>query len=99
MQRYPNVTIKRVAKSFEDLTTTLKLAVSGDKAPDVVEANQGRPTMGQLVKGGLLRPLDAYAKAYGWADRWSPVLLDLNRFSDHGTDFGKGSLYGVSQMG
>ena len=79
--RYPNVTIKRVAKSFTDLNTTLKLAVSGDKAPDVVQANQGRPVMGALVKGGLLRPLDAYADAYGWADRYPPVLLDLNRFS------------------
>ena len=58
-EKYPNVTIKRVAKSFTDLNTTLKLAVSGDKAPDVVQANQGRPTMGQLVKGGLLRPMDA----------------------------------------
>src|SRR5215218_3712513 len=63
-QKYPNVKIKRVAKSFDDLNTTLKLAVSGDKAPDVVQANQGRPVMGQLVKGGLLTPLDAYADAY-----------------------------------
>src|SRR3954469_15286273 len=53
--KYPNVKIKRVAKSFDDLNTTLKLAVSGSKAPDVVEANQGRQVMGQLVKGGLLR--------------------------------------------
>jgi raffinose/stachyose/melibiose transport system substrate-binding protein len=98
-ERYPNVTIKRVAKSFEDLNTTLKLAVSGDKAPDVVQANQGRPVMGQLVKGGLLRPLDAYAEAYGWADRYSKVLLDLNRFSDDAAEFGSGGLYGLSQMG
>ncbi len=98
-ERYPNVTIKRVAKSFEDLNTTLKLAVSGDKAPDVVQANQGRPVMGQLVKGGLLRPLDAYADAYGWADRYSKVLLDLNRFSDDAAEFGSGGLYGLSQMG
>jgi raffinose/stachyose/melibiose transport system substrate-binding protein len=97
--RYPNVTIKRVAKSFTDLNTTLKLAVSGDKAPDVVQANQGRPTMGALVKGGLLRPLDAYAAAYGWADRYPPVLLDLNRFSVDGRTFGAGKLFGVSQMG
>src|SRR5215218_6305499 len=34
-EKYPNVTIKRVAKSFTDLNTTLKLAVSGPKAPDV----------------------------------------------------------------
>jgi raffinose/stachyose/melibiose transport system substrate-binding protein len=98
-EKYPNVTIKRVAKSFEDLNTTLKLAVSGSKAPDVVQANQGRPVMGQLVKGGLLLPLDAYADAYGWSDRYSSVLLDLNRFSDDGKQFGQGSVYGLSQMG
>jgi raffinose/stachyose/melibiose transport system substrate-binding protein len=98
-EKYPNVTIKRVAKSFTDLNTTLKLAVSGSKAPDVVQANQGRPVMGQLVKGGLLRPMDAYADAYGWADRWSKTLLDLNRFSPDGRQFGSGNLYGVSQMG
>jgi raffinose/stachyose/melibiose transport system substrate-binding protein len=97
--KYPNVTIKRVAKSFTDLNTTLKLAVSGDKAPDVVQANQGRQVMGTLVKGGLLRPLDGYAEAYGWADRYSPVLLDLNRFSSDAATFGDGDLYGVSQMG
>ena len=98
-ERYPNVTIKRVAKSFTDLNTTLKLAVSGDKAPDVVQANQGRPVMGQLVKGGLLRPLDGYAEAYGWADRYAPLLLDLNRFSPDGAEFGAGRLFGLSQMG
>jgi raffinose/stachyose/melibiose transport system substrate-binding protein len=97
--KYPNVTIKRVAKSFTDLKTTLKLAVSGPKAPDIVEANQGRPDMGQMVKGGLLRPLDGYAKAYGWPSRWAKTLLDLNRFSADGKQFGSGNLYGVSQMG
>jgi raffinose/stachyose/melibiose transport system substrate-binding protein len=98
-QKYPNVTIKRVAKSFTDLNTTLKLAVSGPKAPDVVEANQGRPIMGELVKAGLLRPLTDYAKLYGWNDRYSSLLLDLNKFSADGKEFGSGDLYGLSQMG
>jgi raffinose/stachyose/melibiose transport system substrate-binding protein len=98
-ERYPNVTIKRVAKSFTDLNTTLKLAVSGDRAPDVVQANQGRPVMGQLVKGRLLRPLDSFARAYRWGERYSDVLLDLNRFSADGDAFGSGNLYGLSQMG
>jgi raffinose/stachyose/melibiose transport system substrate-binding protein len=97
--QYPNVKINRVAKSFTDLQTTLKLAVSSNKAPDIVQANQGRPIMGQLVKGGLLKPLDTYADAYGWNDRWSETLLDLNRFSADGTQFGSGNLYGVSQVG
>jgi raffinose/stachyose/melibiose transport system substrate-binding protein len=97
--KHPNVTIKRTAKSFEDLQATLKLAVSSNKAPDVVQANQGRPVMGQLVKGGLLKPMDGYAKIFGWQDRWAKTLLDLNRFSPDGKQFGSGSLYGVSQMG
>jgi len=98
-QKYPNVTINRVAKSFDDLQKTIKLAVSSSKAPDVVEANQGRPIMGELVKAGLLRPLTDYAKVYGWEDRYSPLLLDLNKFSSDGKDFGSGDLYGLSQMG
>ncbi|HEV3002782.1 MAG TPA: extracellular solute-binding protein [Solirubrobacteraceae bacterium] len=97
--KYPNVKIKRVAKSFEDLNTTLKLAVSGPKAPDVVQANQGLGVMGQLVKAKLLRPVDDYAKAFGWADRYPSLLLDLNRFEPGGTTFGSGDLYGLSQMG
>jgi raffinose/stachyose/melibiose transport system substrate-binding protein len=98
-EQYPNVTIKRVARSFEDLNKTLKLAVSGPDAPDVVQANQGRPVMGTLVKGGLLEPLDPYAEAFGWGDRYSELLLDLNRFSSDGNTFGDGNLYGLSQMG
>jgi len=98
-EQYPNVTIKRVAKSFEDLNKTLKLAVSGEKAPDVVQANQGRPIMGALVKGGLLKPLDPYVEPFGWEERFSPLLLDLNRFSSDGASFGEGNLYGLSQMG
>ncbi len=97
--KYPNVKIKRVARSFTDLQKTLKVAINGNNPPDVVEANQGRPIMGALVKAGILRPLDPYAKAYGWADRYSPTLLDLNRFSSDGKTFGDGNLYGLSQMG
>ena len=55
--------------------------------------------MGALVKGGLLTPLDDYAEAYGWGDRYSATLLDLNRFSADGKEFGTGNLYGLSQMG
>src|SRR5262249_29135335 len=60
--KYPNVTIKRVNRDFSQLKTLLKLAISGPNAPDVVEANQGWPDMGQLVKAGLLLPLNNFAK-------------------------------------
>ena len=39
--KYPNVTLKRVSRSFDDLKTTLRLALSGNEPPDVVEANHG----------------------------------------------------------
>lgn len=99
MAKYPNVTIKRKAKSFEDLNNTLKLAVSGPKPPDVVQANQGLGTMGVLVKGKLIRPVDDYAKIYGWADRYPETLLNLNKFEQGGNKFGSGELYGLSQQG
>lgn len=99
MAKYPNVKIERTAKSFEDLLKTVKLAVSGPDAPDIVQANQGRGTMGEMVKAGLIRPITDYAKVYGWEDRYSPTLLALNSFSSDGKEFGSGDLYGLSQMG
>lgn len=99
MAKYPNVKIRRVAKSFDDLNTTLKLAVSGPDAPDVVQANQGLGVMGQLVRARLLRPMDDYAQVYDWDARYPRLLIDLNRFEPDGTTFGSGDLYGLSQMG
>ncbi len=54
--KYPNVTIKRVSRSFSDLQKTLRLALSGGNPPDVVEANQGYGVMAALVKAGALTP-------------------------------------------
>ena len=86
-EQYPNVTIKRVARSFEDLNKTLKLAVSGPNAPDVVQANQGRPVMGTLVKGGLLRAARPVRRGVRLGATATPtLLLDLNRFSSDGND-------------
>jgi raffinose/stachyose/melibiose transport system substrate-binding protein len=99
MAKYPNVTIDRTKKSFEDLQKTVKLAVSGNDAPDVVQANQGRGVMGQMVKAKLLRPITDYSKVFGWEDRYSPTLLQLNSFSADGSEFGSGDLYGLSQNG
>ena len=64
-QRYPNVTIQRTVESFSDLKTTLKLALSSNTPPDVVQANQGSPDMGASVAAGMLRPMNDYAKLYG----------------------------------
>ena len=98
-QKYPNVTIKRVNRDFGELKTLLALAMSGPHGPGVVEANQGWPDMGHLVKGGLLLPLDNYAQAYGWTSRVSPNVLRVSSWSPDGKEFGTGSLYGYTTMG
>ena len=97
--KYPNVTIKRVNRDFGELKTLLALAMSGPHGPDVVEANQGWPDMGHLVKAGLLLPLDNYAQAYGWTSRVSPNVLRVSSWSPDGKEFGTGSLYGYTTMG
>jgi raffinose/stachyose/melibiose transport system substrate-binding protein len=98
-QKYPNVTVKRVKRDFGELKTLLRLAISGPHPPDVVEVNQGWPDMGQLVKAGLLLPLDNYADAYGWTDRVSPNVLSVSTWTPDGKQFGTGNLFGYTTMG
>ena len=98
-KKYPNVKINRVSRTLNDTKTTLKLALSGDNPPDVVQANQGYPDMGAFVKAGLLTPLDQYDKVYKWDQKFPKQLLDLNKFSTDGKTWQSGSLYGVSQTG
>ena len=50
--KYPNIKITRVSRSFDDLKTTLRLALSGNNAPDVVQANNGRVGHGRVRQGG-----------------------------------------------
>ncbi|MFB9470094.1 extracellular solute-binding protein [Nonomuraea salmonea] len=97
--KYPNIKLNRVSRSFDDLNTTLRLALSGNEPPDVVEANNGRSSMGAFVKAGQLLPLDAYAEAYGWKQRYPESVLKYSRYSADGKVFGEGNLYGLPQVG
>jgi raffinose/stachyose/melibiose transport system substrate-binding protein len=97
--KYPNITIKRVSRSFDDLKKTLRLALSGKDAPDVVESNNGRSDMGEFVKAGQLRPLTAYEKAYGWDSRYPASVRQYSSYSPDGKKFGAGTLYGLPQVG
>lgn len=99
MAKYPNITIERNSQSFEDLATTLRLALSGDDAPDVVEANNGRNAMGDFVAAGQLLPLDPWSEEYGWADRYPESVLQYSQYSEDGKTFGSGNLYGLPQVG
>ena len=96
---YPNVTIERNSQSFDDLVTTLRLAISSDDAPDVVQVNNSRGTMGQFVSGGQILDLTAYAEAYGWADRFDASVLAYSSYTADAKGFGDGSVYGLPQVG
>jgi raffinose/stachyose/melibiose transport system substrate-binding protein len=98
-QEYPNITIDRVSRSFEDLQATLRLAITDDEPPDVVQANNGRADMGAFVKAGLLASLDPYREAYGWAERYPESVLSYSSYTEDGATFGEGSLWGLPQMG
>jgi len=98
-EKYPNVTIDRVNVDFGELKTLLKLAVSGPDAPDIVEANQGWPDMGGLVRAGLLLPLDNYAVAYGWDERVPAAVRAVSSWSPDGKEFGTGNLFGYTSLG
>jgi raffinose/stachyose/melibiose transport system substrate-binding protein len=98
-QQHPGVTIQHISEPFANLTATLNLQLSSSSVPDMTQVNQGYQSMGILVKGGLLLPLDSYATKYGWAARQPATLLDASKFSPDGTQFGTGNLYGISATG
>ena len=98
-EKYPNVTIDRTKRSFNDLQRTLRNAITSDKAPDVVQANNGRSDMGAFVENGLLQSLDGYAEAYGWTKRFPQSIRSLSSYSSDGKVFGQGNLYGLPQVG
>jgi len=87
---HPNITVKRVTKAFQDYMSSVKLTLSGDNPACVAMGDQGRDVDGQLVRAGLLRPLDDYARAYDWpVDRTA-------QWSDGGDVWGEGETYSVS---
>jgi raffinose/stachyose/melibiose transport system substrate-binding protein len=98
-RRYPNITINRVSRSFDDLRDTVKNGLSGAKGPDVTQVNNGKQDMGAFVKAGLLQPLDGYAEAYGWTDRFPDSVRGLASYPESGDSLGDGRLYGLPQTG
>jgi len=98
-EKYPNVTVKVSYRDFPSWIKQVKLAAASDSPPDVFAGNQGYQVDGELVKAGLILPLDQYAKAYGWTDSFTPETLQQFEWSDDGKTFGEGTLWGVAQTG
>lgn len=97
--KYPNVTVKVSFRDTASWFKQAKLVAAGDSPPDVFAGNQGYQVDGELVKAGLILPLDEYAKAYGWNESYTPETLQQFKWSKDGKTFGEGTLWGVAQSG
>ena len=91
----PNITVEWTVRDFAAYPAQVKLALNSDDGPDVCIGNLGWALDGPLIKAGLLRPLDDYAEAYGWDTRYPEVGLRQLKFSEDGTVYGEGPIYGT----
>jgi len=91
----PNVTVEWTIRDFGSYPAQIKLALSSEDGPDVAIGNLGWSLDGPLIKAGLFRPLDDYAEAYGWNERYPDVGLRQLRFSEDGTEYGTGPIWGT----
>nr|WP_188195023.1 extracellular solute-binding protein [Nonomuraea sp. SYSU D8015] len=92
-KRHPNVTIKPQMTPFNDYIKSIKLAMSGDAAPDIAQYNPG--AMNSLVPAGLILDLGPWAKAYGWTTKFPPASIEVLSSDKAAKQFGTGSLYAV----
>ncbi|GAA3510136.1 extracellular solute-binding protein [Streptosporangium album] len=90
---HPNVTFDLIETPFADYQTSLKLAMSSNDSPDIVQYSPA--PMRAIVPAGLVLPLDDYAKAYGWRDQVSPSLLGILTSNKDATQYGTGNLYAL----
>ena len=61
-EEHPNISVKWTVRDFAAYPAQIKLALNSDDGPDVAIGNLGWALDGPLIKAGLLRPLDDYAR-------------------------------------
>src|SRR3954451_6573807 len=88
-KQHPNVKWKVREDQFAVITQNAP-RVLADDPPDLMRL----PQVSELVKDGLLKNLDGYAKAFGW-DKWPPSQLQQMRLGPGGKPRGEGSLYAM----
>jgi len=88
-KQHPNVTFKIREDQFAVITQNAP-RVLADDPPDLMRL----PQVSELVKDGLLKNLDGYAKAFGW-DKWPASQLAQMRLGEGGKTRGEGSLYAM----
>lgn len=92
---YPNVTVNVTARDFGTHVLQVKLALSGDDAPDIASGDLGWSLSGPLVKAGLIRDLTPWMATYGWDTRYPEAAYKQMSFTPDGKTFGSGNVYGL----
>ncbi len=94
--KYPNVKVKVVLRDFSAYPSQVKLALSSDKAPDVVQGNLGWSLDGPLLQAGLIIDPTKYNEEYGWSERFPPEGRRILEFTPDGKTYGSGTLVGIA---
>lgn len=101
-QKYPNVTVERQTTDYNTYQQSINLKGASSNPPDVMMLETSGYGQGfyNFASAGLLLPLDDYAQAYGWADRFGDdANLNVFRFdpANH-NQWGSGVLYGLPEQ-
>ena len=89
------ITVEHRGWSTEELTNTLPRSVEGNQGPDVAQVNNGEALAGPMIRAGQLVSLAPYVEQYGWNERIPEGLRARASYSEDGTAFGEGDLWGV----
>ena len=94
----PGVTIEANFLGWDDFMATIKLKMADNNPPDLAHGNQGFTVDGTLIQSGLVISLEKYAVQYGWKKSFANGALSEFMWSDDGSTWGSGSLYGISPV-
>ena len=94
----PGVTVEASYLGWDDFMATIKLKLADNNPPDLAHGNQGFTVDGTLIQNGLVIPLDDYADEYGWKKSFSDGALAEFSWSEDGSTWGSGTLYGISPV-
>lgn len=89
------VSVEHRGWSTEELVNTLPRSVEGNQGPDVAQVNNGEALAGPMIRAGQLVSLAPYVEQYGWDAKIPEGLRARASFSEDGTAFGEGVLWGV----
>lgn len=98
-KRHPELDVKIVQTSFDNMQKNAKILLMAREVPDVVEVNKGNADAGQLAAQGLILDLSKEAEAQGWDKKVEGSMANLAKYSTQGNAGEDGRWYGVPNIG